>query len=54
MYASELIIELQRLVKIHGDVTVRCENESSESTVSDVRYKSGGPLNKPIIKIISQ
>jgi hypothetical protein len=54
MYASELIIELQRIVKIHGDVTVKCVTDKTESIASDVYYKSGGLSQQPSIKIIAQ
>ena len=53
MHASDIISELQRLIAIHGDVTVKCVMEKTESTVADIRYASGGLSTKPTIKILA-
>jgi hypothetical protein len=53
MHASDIVAEIQRLIQIHGDVTVKCVMEKTESTVTDIRYASGGLSTKPTIKIIA-
>jgi hypothetical protein len=53
MHASDLVAEIQRLIQIHGDVTVKCVMEKTEMPIADIRYASGGPSTKPTIKIIA-
>lgn len=47
MYASELISDLEQLVKRHGDLEVSITVSTHEYPASNVGYAAEGPVTNP-------